>query len=203
MMYVFASPLFLFELWSNHITVRIMTLPCVDIVACIFSSLLIPCPTAVHCRLLSHRNSYRDHAMNMQLPCNIHEIPLASCTCWFGVLTAVLTPSSILNLTTSRVKSLSHKVSKDMVLKEKLALTSFVRPEHLDIPPECCQGEHIKMAEKELCKMDAYKARHICCPHTFATYVHSLCIMFAPLTIFDRSTSLFARVLERSGRLFS
>ena len=97
-MYVFASPLFLFELWSNHITVRIMTLPCVDIVACIFSSLLIPCPTAVHHRLLSYRNSYRDHAMNMQLPCNIHEIPLASCTCWFGVLTAVLTPSSILNL---------------------------------------------------------------------------------------------------------
>jgi hypothetical protein len=73
----------------------------------------------------------------------------------------------------------SDDVSKDMVLKEKLALTSFVRPEHLDIPPECCQGEHIKMAEKELCKMDAYKARPRTLvvltqtgPHT--TYTHTL-----------------------------
>eukprot|EP00038_Savillea_parva_P018022 m.22178 g.22178 ORF g.22178 m.22178 type:complete len:461 (-) comp3964_c0_seq1:246-1628(-) len=52
----------------------------------------------------------------------------------------------------------SDDVSKDMVLREKLALMSFIRPEHLDIPAGWAEGDHIKMAQKELCRMDDYKA---------------------------------------------
>lgn len=52
----------------------------------------------------------------------------------------------------------SDDVSKDMVLREKLSLMSFIRPEHLDIPSGWAEGDHIVMAQKELCRMDDYKA---------------------------------------------
>eukprot|EP00040_Diaphanoeca_grandis_P034695 m.216372 g.216372 ORF g.216372 m.216372 type:complete len:475 (-) comp33207_c3_seq1:448-1872(-) len=54
--------------------------------------------------------------------------------------------------------SSSDDALRDQALAERLSLLSFVRPEHLDIPPGLCEDKAISMAVKELCKMDTYKA---------------------------------------------
>eukprot|EP00041_Stephanoeca_diplocostata_P000166 m.13651 g.13651 ORF g.13651 m.13651 type:complete len:346 (+) comp10170_c0_seq4:407-1444(+) len=54
--------------------------------------------------------------------------------------------------------SASDDISRDQALADRLAIMSFVRPEHLDIPPALCADGAVGMAMKELCKMDAYKA---------------------------------------------
>jgi len=47
---------------------------------------------------------------------------------------------------------------KDQALKERMALMSFVRMEHLDIPASCEDVPRMEEAQTELIKMDGYKA---------------------------------------------